>query len=188
MKQVITRRDAHAQALTRFYTGVPCVHGHYSERYTVNGACIACQNWKSPKRQRPGPRGNNVGWPTQGLVFDVAFTPTPREIEAAFRYIEASGWHSEALRRVHADPELLAKHVLPPSQEERIRLVHLKAQIRDEMAGIKPQEIKPAAPVDEYYTQTTEMCRNRNVKGFDGDDFCGRPKGHSGSCISRYAS
>jgi 5-methylcytosine-specific restriction endonuclease McrA len=39
---VITRADALASGLTRFFTGKPCKHGHLSERTSVNGGCIAC--------------------------------------------------------------------------------------------------------------------------------------------------
>lgn len=39
---VITRAEALAAGLTRFFTGKPCKHGHLSERTSVNGGCIAC--------------------------------------------------------------------------------------------------------------------------------------------------
>ena len=39
---VITRADALAAGLTRFFTGKPCKHGHLSERTSCNGGCIAC--------------------------------------------------------------------------------------------------------------------------------------------------
>jgi hypothetical protein len=39
---VITRADALAAGLTRFFTGKPCKHGHLSERTSANGGCIAC--------------------------------------------------------------------------------------------------------------------------------------------------
>ena len=39
---VITRAQAKAEGLTRFFTGKPCKHGHLSERTSCNGGCIAC--------------------------------------------------------------------------------------------------------------------------------------------------
>lgn len=39
---VITRVEAKAAGLTRFFTGKPCKHGHLSERTTCNGGCIRC--------------------------------------------------------------------------------------------------------------------------------------------------
>jgi len=41
--EVITRKQAREQKLSRYYTGKPCVHGHLSERWTCSGVCIACR-------------------------------------------------------------------------------------------------------------------------------------------------
>ena len=39
---VVTREQASAQGLPRFFTGKPCKHGHFSQRGTRNGGCIQC--------------------------------------------------------------------------------------------------------------------------------------------------
>lgn len=39
---IVTRAEALASGLTRFFTGKPCKHGHLSERTSCNGGCIAC--------------------------------------------------------------------------------------------------------------------------------------------------
>ena len=39
---VVTRDEAKALGLTRFFTGKPCKHGHLSQRTTCNGGCIEC--------------------------------------------------------------------------------------------------------------------------------------------------
>lgn len=36
------RQKAFDDGLPRYNTGVPCKHGHMSDRYTVNGGCVAC--------------------------------------------------------------------------------------------------------------------------------------------------
>lgn len=41
---ITNRRDAANAGKHRFYTGRPCMHGHFSERYTTNGGCIACMH------------------------------------------------------------------------------------------------------------------------------------------------
>lgn len=41
--KTIRRVDALALGLDKYYTGRPCRHGHASERYAVNGHCVACQ-------------------------------------------------------------------------------------------------------------------------------------------------
>lgn len=39
---IVTREQAKAEGLTRFFTGKPCKHGHLSQRSTCNGGCLQC--------------------------------------------------------------------------------------------------------------------------------------------------
>jgi hypothetical protein len=39
----MTRREAKAQGLKRYFTGKPCKHGHVSDRTTVDGSCCECR-------------------------------------------------------------------------------------------------------------------------------------------------
>jgi 5-methylcytosine-specific restriction endonuclease McrA len=49
---VVSRADAKAAGLMRFFTGKPCKHGHLSERMTCNGACYACNILEQAARFR----------------------------------------------------------------------------------------------------------------------------------------
>jgi 5-methylcytosine-specific restriction endonuclease McrA len=40
--EVISRKDAIAKGLNRFFTGKPCIHGHLIERRTDNRRCVQC--------------------------------------------------------------------------------------------------------------------------------------------------
>jgi hypothetical protein len=40
--EVISRKDAHAKGLTRFFTGKPCKREHIRERNVATGACLGC--------------------------------------------------------------------------------------------------------------------------------------------------
>jgi 5-methylcytosine-specific restriction endonuclease McrA len=42
VRPVVTRQEAKALGLKRYWTGTPCKHGHVAERATVNGVCVAC--------------------------------------------------------------------------------------------------------------------------------------------------
>lgn len=42
----ITRKEATAAGMKRYYTGKPCKHGHVSERQTSNGTCVECASSK----------------------------------------------------------------------------------------------------------------------------------------------
>ena len=43
-KQIISRNDALSLGLRRYFTGVPCVQGHISERGTANNQCMECRS------------------------------------------------------------------------------------------------------------------------------------------------
>lgn len=52
---VISREDARALGLKRYFTGVPCVKGHVSERRTLSGVCVECKRiWVEKYFARPG--------------------------------------------------------------------------------------------------------------------------------------
>lgn len=55
MPDLISRREALALQRKRFYTGKPCKYNHDSERYTVNGSCVACVNPKLDPATLPPP-------------------------------------------------------------------------------------------------------------------------------------
>lgn len=47
--EVIRRRDALAQGLTKYFTGKPCSSGHIAERWSRNGGCYDCRKPHVPK-------------------------------------------------------------------------------------------------------------------------------------------
>ncbi|TWW38974.1 HNH endonuclease [Pseudomonas aeruginosa] len=42
--KIISRKDALAAGLTRYFTGKPCIHGHISQRSTSNKTCLECHS------------------------------------------------------------------------------------------------------------------------------------------------
>lgn len=46
---LITKTEAKALGLTRYYTGEPCKYGHISERLTCNSTCVVCNRTISHK-------------------------------------------------------------------------------------------------------------------------------------------
>ena len=40
--EIITRKEAQARGLIRYFTGTPCIHGHIDERNTSTAICIPC--------------------------------------------------------------------------------------------------------------------------------------------------
>ncbi|MDR3464153.1 MAG: HNH endonuclease signature motif containing protein [Beijerinckiaceae bacterium] len=41
-EELLSRADARARGLSRYWTGKPCKHGHIAERIVANGACVEC--------------------------------------------------------------------------------------------------------------------------------------------------
>jgi predicted RNA-binding protein YlxR (DUF448 family) len=54
---IISRKEAKAIGLTRYFTGKPCKHGHVSERHVSHGGCYVCtnertSNWKKNNKHK----------------------------------------------------------------------------------------------------------------------------------------
>lgn len=49
------RKQAIALGLTRFNTGRPCRHGHYSDRQAPSGKCLACHSLRETARNKMKP-------------------------------------------------------------------------------------------------------------------------------------
>lgn len=56
---ILTRAEARALGLSRYYLGSPCNHGHYSERMVSDSHCVACKRVKA-KRNPPPTARNDV--------------------------------------------------------------------------------------------------------------------------------
>lgn len=52
---IISRKDARAQGLKRYFTGEPCKSGHVSERAVSNGNCLECFRAKQAERYQSDP-------------------------------------------------------------------------------------------------------------------------------------
>ena len=62
---IVTRAEARAQGLTRYFTGKPCKHGHVSERMRSSGACVECQRLLVQKARAANPekfRARSAAW------------------------------------------------------------------------------------------------------------------------------
>lgn len=53
--RLISRGEAQAQGLTRYFNGNPCKHGHVAERLTTSCTCIVCHraHWRDSKKRKP---------------------------------------------------------------------------------------------------------------------------------------
>jgi hypothetical protein len=49
--RIISRDEARALGLKRFFTGKPCKHGHVAERRVSTYACVECDRTRAPERR-----------------------------------------------------------------------------------------------------------------------------------------
>lgn len=62
MLQIISRREAIAAGLKRYFTGVPCKRGHISERGVACHGCYECQKIHAKKWMDNGGREKRHAW------------------------------------------------------------------------------------------------------------------------------
>jgi hypothetical protein len=63
--KIVTRAEAKAQGLKRYFTGKPCVHGHIEQRHTKGGGCMGCARIMSMRYYRNNPeacRKRHTAW------------------------------------------------------------------------------------------------------------------------------
>lgn len=85
MPQLASRLEAANAGRKTYYLGTPCKAGHISERYTSNGACIACLARFRRVPQNPWTR-ELVPFTLQGNYF-VPGTMTPEHYAALAEYL-----------------------------------------------------------------------------------------------------
>lgn len=76
MDKIITRAEAKAAGLTRYFTGEPCKHGHFSARVVRTTACVDCK-----RRRRSEWKANN---PDSVLATNSAWQEANRERQRAY--------------------------------------------------------------------------------------------------------
>lgn len=52
MPEIITRSEAKARGLNRYFTGAACPHGHITVRVVSSGACLACKKDRALCKER----------------------------------------------------------------------------------------------------------------------------------------
>lgn len=103
--EVISRKEAREKGLRRYFTGIPCKHGHLDERVTANGTCIICNNLAVQKCHRKDRAANPSKYRTRARKWR---TNNPDKARAQVRK-----WHANnpdkinagQRRRIAANPE-----------------------------------------------------------------------------------
>lgn len=98
--QLISKEQAAAPGLRRYFTGIACMHGHVSERYVNGGQCVDCGRMDAARRRSVVTTG-----PIQ-----LPPTMAQRKVQLGTVYIEPTPWdfdgckHREAVRDEDRNP------------------------------------------------------------------------------------
>lgn len=52
--EIISKIDAKARGLTRYFTGLPCIYDHIAQRTVFSGNCISCKSIFTARRYAEG--------------------------------------------------------------------------------------------------------------------------------------
>ncbi len=58
--EILSRNEAKARGLVRYFTGIPCRCGHVSERFVSEGACVDCKNTAYRNRYAKNPDKHRI--------------------------------------------------------------------------------------------------------------------------------
>lgn len=102
---LISRKDAIAQGLPRYFTGKPCKNGHLDERFVANYTCVTCSNaafdkWyeKNPEKQAVHVKRWNAEHPEKRREIRKEWAANNPEKSAA----SSSKWKRQNLDKVAA--------------------------------------------------------------------------------------
>lgn len=92
--QIISREDARAQGLKRYFTGTPCRNGHVAERLISNKLCCECRSavWQAFRERHPERVAANSGKQNKRLADEGYFRAYYR-LNDDKRKAEANDWY-----------------------------------------------------------------------------------------------
>ncbi len=102
----ITRNEAKALGLKRYFTGEPCKHGHISERRVCDYSCIECKKITSYKRYHADPSKslkNNRAWHAAHPGYSAAKSAKRRQENPEQARFYVRRWFSEHPEQVKAN-------------------------------------------------------------------------------------
>lgn len=97
---IITRVEARAAGLKRYYTGEPCVNGHVEERDVALGKCYECRRESNRKWREANPERNRENNRKSCLKYREANPERSRESDRKYREANPDKFSaSSSLRR-----------------------------------------------------------------------------------------
>lgn len=132
--EIVTIDTAKANGLSRFFNGIPCKHGHLSERYTRTGNCCECNrlrnlssNMTAEQRQATRDRQRLA---QRERRLDPAFREKERASNADYEKRRRSNAQFIELKRI-ADRERHSRNRAAMTPEQKLELNRRRRAERD---------------------------------------------------------
>lgn len=136
--EVISRQDAKASGLTRYFTEEPCIHGHLAERFTNTGACVACRyaniaNWRktNPHKSREAEMRQRAKNPNRALRC-AANAKAWAKANPERKRVQARRWHEKNPdKRQRYNKEWYQKNPEKAKEAARNQRIKFRERIRE---------------------------------------------------------
>lgn len=143
---VISRKQAKAAGLVRYFTGVPCKHGHIAERYTGDGVCSECAIVKLRTRYAEDPnkaRARVAEWARNNADARAAYMAEWRKRNKDLVAIHNATYRATH-RRVLADKQRVWRGANIDAARQTVRAAMLKNRVGRSMRVRKWAYLHPS--------------------------------------------
>ena len=127
-RQIITRAEAKALGLKRYFTGKPCKHEHVAERQVSNGKCVECHAEYDNSPERKAEKATYHA-STEGKAKKAAYFASPASKTKKAEYnVSPEGKASNRKRCAKRRAFKRACEILRTAEEDaRIKAMHFQA-------------------------------------------------------------
>lgn len=132
--KIISRKEAEARGLKRFFTGKVCAHGHLAERYTINRQCYVCAKEALTRHKQKMGAGKLAAYHRQWRKNN-----KDKCIESSRRYAEKHRVEirTRAAQKLKNDPEYRARRIYYSRRYRVENIDHLRKYEADRMRKIR---------------------------------------------------
>jgi len=175
---IISREEAKARGLTRYFTGKQCRHRHVAERFTSNGACLICLHVRNDadrernnKRKAANIARKRAADPEKAREAERAYCRANPEKRAALKakyyWQNPEAMRAQSRAKYHANPEYSRAYAKAWRAANPEHAKHLHRQHKARRRGAPGRHTKK--DVAEIYALQKGKCACCRVKL--GDTF-----------------
>jgi 5-methylcytosine-specific restriction endonuclease McrA len=171
---IVTRAEAKASGLTRYFTGRPCPQGHISERWIASYSCDACQRIDTRQRYEAnlhGRQDGNRAKASEAYYSDIEKSREYHRLRSALLY-EArkpymASWQAANREHLNAYSRARFAELVGPAREKRRVLTRRRRARRKGNGGSHTAEQIQAMLASQQFRCAN--CKASIKKGYHAD-------------------